>query len=165
MTCTTYGFLIIIFPARELVNGTRSLYILSQSSRIPLHSTQPLGLFGQRKDVLMIAVFVWLSFVRLGSKRSGQQILMVASKSNIAVAPKSEYRNIRYTYSTGSTFDKGIIASNYTKVFVYAKCRNDHPNLNILSFFPLGFSPHPCCGGSFSASRISPSYHRLGDCS
>ena len=80
------------------MNGTRSLYIVNQSSRIPLYSTHSFGLFGQRKDVLMIAVFVWLSFVRLGSKRSGQQILMVASKLNIAVAPKSEYRNIRYTY-------------------------------------------------------------------
>ena len=138
MTCTTYGSLIITSPARELVINTRSLYIVSQSSRIPLHSTYSFGLFWQRKDVLMIAVFVWLSFVRLGSKRSEQQILMVASKSNIAVAPKSEYRNIRYTYSTGSTFDKGIIASNYTKVFVYAKCRNDHPKVKYFFVLPVG---------------------------
>ena len=82
MTCTTYGFLLIISPARELVNGTRSLYIVNQSSRIPLYSTHSFGLFGQRKDVLMIAVFVWLSFVRLGSKRSGQQILMVANQTS-----------------------------------------------------------------------------------
>ena len=117
-----------------MVQGVYTLLIKVVEYRSIQHT--PLAFFWQRKDVLMIAVFVWLSFVRLGSKRSEQQILMVASKSNIAVAPKSEYRNIRYTYS--STFDKGIIASNYTKVFVYAKCRNDHPKVKYFFVLPVG---------------------------
>ena len=56
-----------------MVQGVYTLLI----KVVEYRSIHSFGLFCQRKDVLMIAVFVWLSFVRLGSKRSGQQILMV----------------------------------------------------------------------------------------